>query len=177
MAEKLSKIAGSITLHIVPFTSVQEAIKKQIPENYALTTSRRVMLRITDELRKKRDSLAIITGESIGQVASQTIGSMYAINEVTNTPILRPLITMDKTDIIKLAKEIGTYDISILPFEDCCTLFVSAAPKTKPKREKVSFYESFINFDPFIQDAINGIETLQMKPGPKDSNHLFTELF
>lgn len=177
LAKKLSGTAGSLILHIVPFTRIQEEIHKQIPENYALTATRRLMLRITDEWRKKRGGLAIITGESVGQVASQTLGSMYAINEVTNTPILRPLITMDKMDIITLAKEIDTYNVSVLPYEDCCTIFVSAAPKTKPKREKVNFYESFIHFDPFIQEALNGIETMQIKPGGEAFNNLFPGLF
>ena len=128
---------GHFQLHIVPFTEIQQVIQKQVPENYTMTTTRRLMLRITDAIREKQEALAIITGESLGQVASQTLESMYAINEVTNTPILRPLITMDKTDIIDIAQEIDTYEISNRPFEDCCTIFVPASPKTKPKREKV----------------------------------------
>src|SRR6184192_3894342 len=95
LAKKLAEIGGALTLHIVPFTKVQEAVRKQIPENYAMTTTRRLMLRITDELRSKRNGLAIVTGESVGQVASQTLESMYAINEVTTTPVLRPLIMLD----------------------------------------------------------------------------------
>ena len=91
-------------MHIVPFTEIQQLIQKQIPENYTMTTTRRLMLRITDAIREKQEALAIVTGESLGQVASQTLESMYAINEVTNTPILRPLITMDKTEIVELLK-------------------------------------------------------------------------
>ena len=176
LAKKLAEIGGALTLHIVPFTKVQEAVRKQIPENYAMTTTRRLMLRITDELRSKRNGLAIVTGESVGQVASQTLESMYAINEVTTTPVLRPLIMMDKTDIIKIAQEINTHDISIRPFEDCCTIFVPASPKTKPKRDKVNFYESFLDFEPFIQDAVNGTETLSIKHNSQDQS-LFNELF
>jgi tRNA uracil 4-sulfurtransferase len=176
LAKKLAEIGGALTLHIVPFTKVQEAVRKQIPENYAMTTTRRLMLRITDELRSKRNGLAIVTGESVGQVASQTLESMYAINEVTTTPVLRPLIMMDKTDIIKIAQEINTHDISIRPFEDCCTIFVPASPKTKPKRDKVNFYESFLDFEPFIQDAVNGTETLLIKHNSQDQS-LFNELF
>lgn len=164
LTKKLAEIYGSITLHIVPFTAIQQAIREQIPENYSMTTTRRMMLRITDEIRKNREGLAIITGESLGQVASQTIESMYAINEVTNTPVLRPLITMDKTDIIKIAQEIDTLEISNRPFEDCCTIFVPASPKTKPKREKVNHYESFYDFEPMIQEAVQKIETLVIKP-------------
>ncbi|MCQ6278381.1 tRNA uracil 4-sulfurtransferase ThiI [Bacillus sp. EB600] len=176
LAKKLAEIGGALTLHIVPFTMVQEAVRKQIPENYAMTTTRRLMLRITDELRSKRNGLAIVTGESVGQVASQTLESMYTINEVTTTPVLRPLIMMDKTDIIKIAQEINTHDISIRPFEDCCTIFVPASPKTKPKRDKVNFYESFLDFEPFIQDAVNGTETLLIKHNSQDES-LFNELF
>lgn len=177
LTKKLSELAGPIKLHIVPFTKIQEAVKKQIPENYSMTTNRRLMLKITDELRKRREALAIITGESLGQVASQTLESMYAINEVTNTPILRPLITMDKTDIIKIAREIGTHDISIRPFEDCCTIFVPASPKTKPKREKVIFYESFFDFATLIEEAVTETETLEINPDFSEDNNLLTELF
>ncbi|HEY2419944.1 MAG TPA: tRNA uracil 4-sulfurtransferase ThiI, partial [Neobacillus sp.] len=112
LSKKLAEINGSLTLHIVPFTEIQQTIQRKIPENYSMTSTRRFMLRITDEIRKKQEGLAIITGESVGQVASQTLESMFAINEVTNTPLLRPLIMMDKQDIIKIANEIGTLDIS-----------------------------------------------------------------
>lgn len=176
LTKKLSEIAGTLTLHIVPFTKAQEAVRKQIPENYGMTTTRRLMLRITDELRRKHEALAIVTGESLGQVASQTLESMFAINEVTTTPILRPLIMMDKTDIIKIAQEINTHDISIRPFEDCCTIFVPASPKTKPKREKVNFYESFIDFEIFIQEAVNNTETMLIKPD-SSTEASFNELF
>jgi len=176
LTKKLSEIAGSLTLHIVPFTKAQEAVSKQIPENYVMTTTRRLMLRITDELRRKHEALAIVTGESLGQVASQTLESMYAINEVTTTPILRPLIMMDKTDIIKIAQEINTHDISIRPFEDCCTIFVPASPKTKPRREKVNFYESFMDFEVYIQEAVNNSETMIIKPD-SSTEASFNELF
>lgn len=170
LSKKLAEVYGTLTLHIVPFTEIQQVIREQIPENYTMTSTRRMMLRITDEIRKGQEGLAIITGESIGQVASQTLESMFAINEVTNTPILRPLISMDKTDIIKIAKEIDTHDISIRPFEDCCTIFVPASPKTKPKREKVQFYESFVDFERYIQEAVKGTETLVIQ-----SNNQSTE--
>ena len=159
LTKKLAEIYGSLTLHIVPFTEIQQVIKEQVPENYTMTTMRRMMLRITDEIRKQREGLAIITGESLGQVASQTLESMFTINEVTNTPILRPLISMDKTDIIKIAQEIDTLEISNRPFEDCCTIFVPASPKTKPRREKVQRYESFVDFEELIKEAVQKIET------------------
>jgi thiamine biosynthesis protein ThiI len=176
LSKKLAEIYGSMTLHIVPFTDIQQTIREQIPENYSMTSTRRMMLRITDEIRKKNEGLAIITGESLGQVASQTLESMYAINEVTNTPLLRPLITMDKTDIIKIAQEIDTLEISNRPFEDCCTIFVPASPKTKPKREKVQHYESFFDFEPMIHEAVQETETLVIKPDNKQTSE-FSELF
>ena len=106
------------------------------------------------QFRQKQEALAIVTGESLGQVASQTIESMYAINEVTNTPILRPLVMMDKSDIVQISQEIGTHEISIRPFEDCCTIFVPSSPKTKPKRDKVSYYESYFDFEPIFKKLL-----------------------
>jgi thiamine biosynthesis protein ThiI len=176
LSKKLAEIYGSMTLHIVPFTNIQQTLRDQIPENYSMTSTRRMMLRITDEIRKKHEALAIITGESLGQVASQTLESMFAINQVTNTPILRPLITMDKMDIIKIAQEIDTLEISNRPFEDCCTIFVPASPKTKPKREKVQHYESFYDFEPLINEAVQETETIVIKPDNKQHTE-FSELF
>jgi tRNA uracil 4-sulfurtransferase len=176
LAGELAKTNGHFRLHIVPFTEIQQLIQKQIPENYTMTTTRRLMLRITDAIREKEQALAIVTGESLGQVASQTLESMYAINDVTNTPVLRPLIMMDKPDIIKMAQDIGTHDISIRPFEDCCTIFVPASPKTKPKREKVQRYESFFDFEPYIQKAVEGTESILVKPQTETVND-FEELF
>ncbi|WP_264803653.1 tRNA uracil 4-sulfurtransferase ThiI [Cytobacillus sp. NCCP-133] len=176
LTEKLAGITGAVTLHIVPFTEIQQLIQQQVPQNYTMTATRRLMLRITDEIRRKNDGLAIITGESLGQVASQTLESMYAINDVTNTPILRPLITMDKSEIIEIAQRIDTHDISIRPFEDCCTVFVPASPKTKPKRDKVRHFESFVDFEPLIAKAVEGTEKMVTKPqsGKEES---FEDLF
>lgn len=178
LAEKLAQSNGGyFTLHVVPFTAIQQLIQKQVPENYTMTTTRRLMLKITDALREKFGGLAIVTGESLGQVASQTLESMYAINDVTNTPVIRPLITMDKTDIIKIARRIDTFEISQLPYEDCCTVFVPASPKTKPKKEKVQFYESFVDFQPLIDEAVEGTETIQIKPGFNKEAEDFDDLF
>jgi tRNA uracil 4-sulfurtransferase len=165
LSEKLSEISGHMALHIVPFTEIQQTIHKQVPANYTMTTTRRIMLKITDRLREEKGGLAIITGESLGQVASQTLESMYAINEVTSTPILRPLITMDKTDIMGIAEKIDTLEISNLPYEDCCTVFVPSSPKTKPKLEKVQHFESYFDFEPLIEQAVQGTETIIVKPG------------
>jgi len=133
LAAKIARFGGSIQFLTVPFSRIQEEIKKSVPEAYLMTIMRRFMLRITDELRKNAKALAIANGESVGQVASQTLESMVAINDVTNTPIIRPVATMDKLDIIKVAEEIDTFELSIQPFEDCCTVFAPPSPKTKPK--------------------------------------------
>ncbi|MEH7122815.1 tRNA uracil 4-sulfurtransferase ThiI [Bacillus sp. JJ1773] len=164
LSEKLAHISGEVVLHIVPFTEIQQLIQQQIPENYSMTTTRRLMLRITDQIRKNNEGLAIITGESLGQVASQTLESMYAINDVTNTPIIRPLITMDKSEIIDIAHQIDTFEISNQPYEDCCTVFVPSSPKTKPKREKVQYYESYTDYEPYIRKAVENTETIRIKP-------------
>lgn len=174
LAKELTSYGGKIKLHIVPFTTIQEKIQAQVPENYTMTSTRRMMLKIADQLREKQQALALITGESLGQVASQTLESMLAINAVTNTPILRPLITMDKLEIIEIAKEINTHDISIRPYEDCCTIFTPASPKTMPKLEKVSRFESFVDFDELISEAVDNIETILITKNQKEEmNSLF----
>ncbi|WP_456266609.1 MULTISPECIES: tRNA uracil 4-sulfurtransferase ThiI [unclassified Bacillus (in: firmicutes)] len=176
LAECLAAYGGKVKLHIVPFTKIQELIHKQVPENYTMTSTRRMMLKIADKIREKRDALAIITGESLGQVASQTLESMYAINHVTNTPIIRPLIAVDKNDIIDEARRIGTYDTSIQPFEDCCTIFTPPSPKTKPKLEKVERYESFADFEPMLDEAVEQIETIIVTNEKKAADE-FSDLF
>jgi len=168
LVSKLTEYGGKITLHIVPFTKIQETIQKNILENYTMTSTRRMMLRITDELRKKSNSLAIVTGESLGQVASQTLESMFAINEVTSTPILRPLVSMDKNEIIDRAKQIDTFEISNRPYEDCCTIFTPTMPKTKPKAEKVKKYESNVDFESLIKEAVESTISITL-PEKKSS--------
>jgi tRNA uracil 4-sulfurtransferase len=177
LSEKLAEVNGHFALHIVPFTEIQQAIHKQVPENYTMTTTRRLMLRITDAIREKQGGLAIITGESLGQVASQTLESMYAINEVTSTPILRPLITMDKHEIMDIAHTIDTHDISIRPYEDCCTVFVPSSPKTKPRLEKVQNFESFFDFEELIQKAVEATERIVVKPASERKDDPVDDLF
>lgn len=156
LAAKIARFGGSIQFLTVPFTRIQEEIKKSVPEAYLMTIMRRFMLRITDELRKNAKALAIANGESVGQVASQTLDSMVAINDVTNTPIIRPVATMDKLDIIKVAEEIDTFELSIQPFEDCCTVFAPPSPKTKPKLEKARQYEARLDVEGLIKEAVEG---------------------
>ncbi|WP_163653368.1 tRNA uracil 4-sulfurtransferase ThiI [Listeria sp. PSOL-1] len=163
LARKLTNYSGQIQMNIVPFTEIQEAIKKQIPESYIMTVTRRLMMQITDQIRAKRNGLAIVNGESLGQVASQTLESMVAINAVTNTPIIRPVVSMDKNEIIEIAQRIDTFELSIQPFEDCCTIFTPSAPKTKPKLEKVEYYESFIDFESLLQKAIENTVTFSVE--------------
>lgn len=154
IAEKLSSFGARVNLHIIPFTEIQQTIASKIPDNTTMTTTRRMMLQIADKVRAEVSALGIVTGESLGQVASQTLESLTAINAVSSTPILRPLIAMDKLDIIDIAQKIGTYDISIRPYEDCCTIFASSRPKTKPKQSKLEYYESFTDFESMIVQAV-----------------------
>ena len=156
LAAKIARFGGSIQFLTVPFSRIQEEIKKSIPEAYLMTIMRRFMLRITDQLRENARALAIANGESVGQVASQTLDSMVAINDVTNTPIIRPVATMDKLDIIKVAEEIDTFKLSIQPFEDCCTVFAPPSPKTKPKLEKARQYEARLDVEGLIKEAVEG---------------------
>ncbi|MBF0780227.1 MULTISPECIES: tRNA uracil 4-sulfurtransferase ThiI [unclassified Granulicatella] len=158
LTKKLAKYGGTIQFIEVPFTKIQEAIKANCPDTYLMTLTRRFMLRITDELRQKRKGLVILNGESIGQVASQTLHSMIAINEVTNTPILRPVAAMDKLEIIQIAEQIDTFELSIQPFEDCCTVFAPPSPKTKPNLDKVHHYEEKLDVDALIQEAVNHVK-------------------
>ncbi|PSL43626.1 thiamine biosynthesis protein ThiI [Salsuginibacillus halophilus] len=164
LASQLSVYGGKIRLHIVPFTDLQKAIHQHVPPHYAMTVMRRMMMRIAERLAEKREILALANGESLGQVASQTLESMHAINEVTNMPILRPLVTMDKQEVIEISQEIGTYETSVLPYEDCCTVFLPENSKTRPKRDKVSAVEEKFDFEPYIQAAVEGIEAKMIEP-------------
>ncbi|HPY79595.1 MAG TPA: tRNA uracil 4-sulfurtransferase ThiI [Bacilli bacterium] len=155
----LNKYQPKIRLHIVPFTKIQEAIYDNADESYCITLMRRMMFRLADRLARRRKCPVISSGESIGQVASQTLQSMHVINAVTNMPILRPCATMDKTEIIDISRKIGTYDISIRPYEDCCTIFTPKAPKTSPHLEQVLTFETKFDFETLINEALANIET------------------
>lgn len=160
---KLNIYQDSIRLNIVPFTKIQEKIYETADESYCITIMRRMMFRLASELAKRRHCPAISSGESVGQVASQTLESMNVINEVTNMPILRPLVTTDKLDIIELARKIDTYDISIRPFEDCCTIFAPKNPKTKPALDKAVEYENKFDYESLINEALENIEVIYIK--------------
>ncbi|MCA6775144.1 tRNA uracil 4-sulfurtransferase ThiI [Enterococcus mundtii] len=174
---KLTPYVGKIEFIEVPFTEVQEEIKRVVPQGYWMTITRRMMLRLTDEIRRIRHGLVILNGESLGQVASQTLQSMVAINEVTNTPIIRPVATMDKLEIIEVAEQIDTFDLSIQPFEDCCTIFAPPQPKTRPRLEKVHQYEERLDIDGMIERALAGlkIETIHTETA-KEQVEEFSDL-
>ena len=174
LTAKLAPYVGTIHFIEVPFTEIQEEIKKSVPQGYWITITRRMMLRLTDEIRRIRHGLVILNGESLGQVASQTLQSMVAINEVTNTPIIRPVATMDKLEIIEVAEQIDTFNLSIQPFEDCCTIFAPPQPKTRPQLEKVHQYEERLAIDEMIQRALAG---LKMEEIQAESSNEKTEEF
>lgn len=150
---------GGITLHVVSFTHIQEEIHKKCPEEYMITIMRRFMMRIAERLANQRGDQAIITGESLGQVASQTIESITSSNSVVTMPVLRPLIGFDKLDIIDISKKIEAYETSILPYEDCCTVFLPKFPLIKPNLQKVIYTESKLDVDSLIEEAMSNIET------------------
>jgi thiamine biosynthesis protein ThiI len=161
LARKLADYTGEITLHLVSFTEVQTEIHRVYQDNLLVTLLRRAMYRIAESIAERQKAMALITGESLGQVASQTLPSMNAIGRVVNLPILQPLIAMEKKEIVRMAERIGTYPISILPYEDCCTLFLPPSPSTNPNLRVLEKIEASIpGLDNFIRNAISGTETI-----------------
>ncbi len=163
LAKKLAVYNNDIILHVVNFTEIQEAIYKNIPHDYLITIMRRMMYRISAIIASRRNAKILINGESIGQVASQTLTSMNAINEVVSMPVIRPLACFDKLDIIDIAQKIDTYETSILPFIDCCTIFVPKHPVINPSIEKCYEYEELIPFKDLIYKAIKNHEVITIK--------------
>ena len=160
LASILNEYSGHIKVHVIPFTKLQEAIFKNCDPTYMITIMRRMMYRITERLAKKRNCKIIVNGESIGQVASQTLTSMNVINEVTNMPVIRPVACMDKLEIIRMSEKIGTYETSILPFEDCCTIFVPKHPVIHPDLKKAREMETTFDYESLIQECIQNVETI-----------------
>ncbi|ACL70951.1 tRNA uracil 4-sulfurtransferase ThiI [Halothermothrix orenii] len=167
LTKVLSRYCKKIKLYVGYFTDIQRAIQENCPQKYYITIMRRMMYRMAERIARKNGDLVLITGESVGQVASQTLESMNVINEVTNMPVLRPLATMNKTEIMDLAREIGTYDISILPHEDCCTIFVPRHPVTRPRLDRTLKAEEKLKaeIDGLLEDAIEKTEILEIKHG------------
>ena len=174
VVDLLEKIAiytysETIELYVVPFTKVQDRIHERANQIYMVTLMRRAMYKIADKLCRKKNYDVIINGESIGQVASQTLESMRVVNDVTNIPIIRPLATYDKEDIVKIARKIGTYDISIRPYEDCCTVFVPEHPVIKPELDRVLEEEAKCDFDDLIDESIANIQKITLNTHTKHS--------
>lgn len=175
LAAKIAPYAGSIQFIEVPFTEIQEEIKRVVPEGYLMTVTRRMMLRLTDAIRELRKGLVIINGESLGQVASQTLQSMVAINEVTTTPIIRPVVSMDKGEIIEIAEKIDTFELAIQPFEDCCTIFAPPQPKTRPKLDKAQSYEARLDVEGLMARAMSGLKVSEITE-TSEQNEDFSDL-
>lgn len=173
LAGIISKYQGRIKVHIIPFTDLQLAIYKHCDESYAITIMRRMMYRIAQRVAQKYKCLAIVNGESIGQVASQTLESMQTINQVIEMPVIRPVVTYDKLEIIDLARRINTYETSILPFEDCCTIFTPKNPVTKPHPEKAEKMEVGWDFETLIDECIEKMETVIVTPTTSQEDDLF----
>jgi thiamine biosynthesis protein ThiI len=174
LAHKLTRWGGTIRLHVVPFTEIQTAIREKCPEDYLITIMRRFMMRISQQIAAKTGALALATGESLGQVASQTLESMNTINNVVSIPILRPLIGMDKTEITDISRRIDTYELSILPYEDCCTIFTPKNPVTRPKPHVAARFEESLDVDALVADAVNRTEVEEITTKARE---IVTELF
>ena len=170
LVEKLSEYQPNIKLHIINFTNIQENIYKNINPEYMITIMRRMMYRISEKVIDKRGGLVLINGESVGQVASQTLTSMRVINNVTNYPVIRPVACLDKLEIIEISKHIGTYDISILPYEDCCTIFLPKHPVINPSLEKALLYESMFDYKAMIEEAVGSMETINVNSNNDEFN-------
>ncbi|GGA20633.1 tRNA uracil 4-sulfurtransferase ThiI [Paenibacillus physcomitrellae] len=165
LAKVLSQYSGRVKIHLVPFTDIQTSLAGAGQDNLMITLMRRAMLRIATKLAEANDALALVTGDSLGQVASQTLASMNVIGRVTELPLLRPLVTMDKQEIIDLSQQIGTYDLSILPYEDCCTLFVPKSPAIKPNLRVVENVErSLEGLDDMLEKAVQNTVTMVLRP-------------
>ncbi len=163
LAKILTKYNGELKLHIINFTEIQEEIYKNMPHEYLITIMRRMMYRIGAIIASRRNAKVLINGESIGQVASQTLTSMYVVNEVVRMPVIRPLCCFDKLEIIALSKQIGAYETSILPYEDCCTIFVPDHPVINPELDKAQEYERKIDYEEMIYKAIKNEKVLTIK--------------
>lgn len=163
LARKLALYNNNINLHIINLTEIEEALYKDVPRDYLITILRRMMYRIASKIATKNKCKCLVNGESVGQVASQTLQSINVIGEVTSLPVIRPVVCFDKLDIIDIAKKIGTYDISILPFIDCCTIFVPKHPVINPEIEKAIEYEKLIDYEAMIKRALESEEVIKIK--------------
>ena len=158
----LTEYCGKMTMEVVPFTHIQEEIRDKCPEEYFTLIMRRFMMRIAEQIAQRSNAKAIVTGENLGQVASQTMEAMASTQAVMTLPILQPLIGMDKEEIVERARQIGTFETSILPYEDCCTVFTPRHPRTRPKISEVERAESKLDIDAPVAEALEGIERIEL---------------
>ena len=172
LVKVLSNYSGYLKLHVINFTEIQEAIYKNAPHDYLITIMRRMMYRISESIARKNNAKVIVNGESIGQVASQTLTSIGVINETIKMPVIRPVACLDKLEIIDISKTIGTYDISILPYEDCCTVFVPKHPVINPVLENAIEYEKAFDFEPMLKKAIKEETVIKITPQDKKFDDL-----
>ena len=164
LAKLLTAYCGRLFVEVVPFTHIQEEIRAKCPEEYFTIIMRRMMMRIADRIARDNNCGALITGESLGQVASQTMEAMLATGTVAELPVLRPLVGMDKEEVIRIARKIGTFDTSILPYEDCCTVFTPKHPCTHPKLKNVEEAEAALDVESLVQEALAGREMVKLDP-------------
>ena len=164
LAQELTAYCGRMLVHVIPFTKIQEEIRRNCPEEFFTLIMRRFMMRLSEAVAVKAGASALVTGESLGQVASQTMLALGVTEDVTHLPVLRPLIGMDKVEIIRTSREIGTYETSILPYEDCCTVFTPRHPAIRPKLEDVRAAEAALDVDGLIAEALEGETWIRVKP-------------
>jgi len=162
LAEVLAGYTGGLNLHMVSLTDIQSSINMNCPAEQSTILTRRFMMRIAERIAEEVRALALVTGESLGQVASQTMESIYVTDSCVNLPVFRPLVGMDKTEIIERARNIGTYELSILPYEDCCTLFLPQHPETRPRLERIMQSESHLEIQRLVDKAVETRETLEV---------------
>ena len=162
LAQLLTPWTGRLTVHVVPFTRIQEELRRSCPEDYFTLLMRRFMMRIAEGVAHRTGCHAIVTGESLGQVASQTMDAMAVTGAVTDLPVFRPLVGMDKEEVVRLSRKIGTFETSILPYEDCCTVFTPRHPRTRPRLEDVETIEAPLDIDGLVKEALEGIERVQL---------------
>ncbi|MFG6373739.1 MAG: tRNA 4-thiouridine(8) synthase ThiI [Oscillospiraceae bacterium] len=164
LTRKLVPWCGRLTVHVVPFTKIQEEMRRVVPEEYFTLVMRRFMMRIAEAVAERTGCGALITGESLGQVASQTMQAMACTGAVCTLPVFRPLVGMDKEEIVRVARKIDTFETSILPYEDCCTVFTPKHPRTRPQLDEVVAAEAALDIDALVQEAVDGIERVYFTP-------------
>ena len=162
LARLLTPWCGRLTVHVVPFTAIQEELRRSCPEEMFTLVMRRFMMRIAQRVAKRCGAKALVTGESLGQVASQTMDAMTVTGQVVDIPVLRPVVGMDKEEIVQISRKIGTYDTSILPYEDCCTVFTPRHPRLRPTVEEAEAAEAGLDIEAMVQAAVEGIERIRL---------------